>query len=141
MSRDDEKPEAIESSADDSPEMSLADKAKAEAAAAAGRAAAESLMSGIGRAANGFLDAVERSIFGKVGGAEEQLAKDGEASAFQRLRQEAAEAPKPPRRPTAAEREAAARAQLEAMKSGRPAAPAEEPEPDSLLPKPRKRTL
>ena len=71
-------------------EPSLAEKLATDAAAAAAQKTAESMVRGavaaVGKAAGSALDAVETMLFGKVGGAEEAVAREAEADPMQRLR-------------------------------------------------------
>lgn len=92
------------------------------------RAAAEALE----QAANRALDAVERLLFGKVGGAEEVLRRETAVDPLDRLRAEVGVSPPAAPEPPREDPEAEARRQLEELKrqraEARAAPPAEPPE-------------
>lgn len=73
------------------PEPSLREKAAAEAARVGAEAAVQAAVGAVGKAAHGALDAIENLLFGKVGGAEEQLRKDAGKTPLERLRGELGE--------------------------------------------------
>ena len=123
-------------------EPSLADKLAADAAAAAAQKTAEAMVRGavaaVGKAAGSALDAVETLLFGKVGGAEEAVAREAEADPVQRLRdQYGVETRAAPKKTTEAEKLDEAKRQLEELKKARdtPQTAADAP------PVERKRTL
>lgn len=123
-------------------EPSLAEKLATDAAAAAAQKTAESMVRGavaaVGKAAGSALDAVETMLFGKVGGAEEAVAREAEADPMQRLRdQYGVETRTAPKKATEAEKLDEAKRQLEELKKVRGAQQATADAP----PVERKRTL
>lgn len=111
------------------------DEAKAAIAAAAASAAVKSAATSLESGANQALDAVEKLLFGKVGGAAESL--DDNRSALDRLRAQAGLEPSStaPARPVE-DPVAVARAQLDELKKARNASRDAEPETT-----PNKKTL
>lgn len=107
-------------------EPSLADKLAADAAAAAAQKTAEAMVRGavaaVGKAAGSALDAVETLLFGKVGGAEEAVAREAEADPVQRLRdQYGVETRAARKKTTEAEKLDEAKRQLDELKKARDA--------------------
>lgn len=106
-------------------------KARAELAAAeaAARSAANAAVEGLSRAGHGLLDALEVAVFGRVGGAEAQVAAEQQVDPLDRLRAkyEKVEAPKPA--PRAEDPVAKAKTELERLKAEAAARKAGEQEP------------
>jgi hypothetical protein len=117
------------------------------AARAAVQAALKATANGVVDAAHSALDAVERAVFGRVGGAEEQVRADAAADPLARLRQqygvgETAPAAPPTEGPVESA-EARARRQLAALKEAAAARNEATPAPDDAAPPDpiRRRTL
>lgn len=104
--------------ADDPLSQAKAALARAAAAAAA-RQALDTASQAVARAADGFADALEVVLLGKKGAADELNAQP-DVDAFDRLRATLdAPAPTPPAGPSAADKLAKAKVELEAMKKAR----------------------
>ncbi len=112
---------------DDPPkDPSLADRLAAEAAAAAAQKSVEAMargaMAAVGKAADSALDAIEKMLFGKVGGADEAVAKEKIADPVERFRAEYDLGSRPPeaaKKPTKLDPAEEARRQLEELKKAR----------------------
>lgn len=123
-------------------EPSLADRLAADAAATAAQKTAEAMargaMAAVGKAADSALDAVERLLFGKVGGAEEAVAREQTADPVDRLRAQYGLGKKPTETaPVKVDPADEARRQLEELKKARDT----QAPPSGAEPTERKRTL